>query len=86
MYKNAINGKINFKEVIYLSFQMIQKLKYIFDGYSLMFILLTNSYGLWVDINQSKKKGTNRDAKMAKRVYITLIALIISLFIIVKFL
>ena len=85
MYKNIINGNINFKEVIYLSFQIIQKLKYIFDGYSLMFILATNSYGLWVDIHQSKKKGTNRDAKMAKRIYITVIALIISIFTIVRF-
>ena len=64
---------------------MIQKLKYIFDGYSLIFILGTNGYGLWVDIHQSRTKETNRDAKIAKRIYITLISLIIALFIIVKF-
>ncbi len=63
---------------------MIQKLKYIFDGYALSFILGTSAYGLWVDTHQSKDKGTNRDAKMAKRIYITLISLIIAIFIIVK--
>ena len=63
---------------------MIQKLKYIFDGYSLSFILGTGVYGLWADIHQSKDKGTNRDVKIAKRIYITLISLIIAIFIIVK--
>lgn len=86
MYKNNISGNIKIKEVIVLSYAMIQKLKYIFDGYSLAFILGTSMYGLWVDTKQSRTKGTNRDARLAKRIYITLIALIISIFIIIRIL
>ena len=63
---------------------MAQKLKYLFDGYALSFIVVTSIYGLWVDTHQSKTKGSNRDAKMAKRIYITLISLIVTIFIVVK--
>lgn len=67
-----------------MSFALMQKFKYIFDAYALVFVLLTSVYGLLVDIRQSKNKGTNRDAKLAKRIYITLISLIVTLFIISK--
>lgn len=84
MYKKKITGNIIPKEVMILTYVMVQKLKYIFDGYSLGFILAINIYGLLIDIKQSRAKGTNRDARMAKRIYITLIALIISIFIIIR--
>ena len=84
MYKRKIKGNIKLKEVVVLSYALLQKLKYIFDGYSLAFILGTGVYGLLVDIKQSRTKGTNRDARIAKRIYITLIALIISIYIIIR--
>lgn len=67
-----------------MSFQALQKLKYIFDGYSLGFVFLTSMYGLYVDIKQSRNKETNRDARLAKRIYITLAALIVSIYIILR--
>lgn len=83
-YKNIITGNVIPKEVRVLSYAIMQKLKYIVDIYTLAFVLGTSGYGLLVDINQSRAKGTNRDARMAKRIYITFIAVILSIYIIIR--
>lgn len=67
-----------------MTYQILQKLGFIFDGYALSFIFLTSIYGLFIDIKQSQDKGTNRDAKLAKRIYITTATLIVSIFIIIR--
>lgn len=64
--------------------ELLDRFKYIFDGYSLGFIFLTSMYGLYVDIRQSRNKETNRDARLAKRIYITIAALIVSVYVILR--
>lgn len=67
-----------------MSYQVLENLKLVFDGYSLSFIFLTSIYGLLIDIKQARNKGTKRDAKLAKRIYITTATLIVSIFIIIR--
>lgn len=67
-----------------MSYQTLEKIRFIFDGYSLGFIFLTSIYGLLIDVKQSRNKETNRDARISKRIYITTAALIVSIFIILR--
>lgn len=69
-----------------MSFAYIQKARYIFDIYWVAFIFGSSLYGLLIDIKQCKEKGTSKDAKLAKRIYISLMTLSASIYIITKFL
>ncbi len=69
-----------------MSFIYLQKARYIFDIYWVTFIFGSSLYGLIVDTKRCKEKGSQRDLKLAKRIYITLMTLSVTMFIIVKLL
>ena len=56
-----------------MSFETEQALRYMFNGYTLVFTVLICVYGLIIDLKRFDEDGLKRERKLAKRMYISCI-------------
>lgn len=69
----------------FISFDFAQTLRYVFNGYFLLYSILMSTYGLIVDIGKNKEVD-QRDKKVAKFLYISCIVVATILFTVPLFL